>query len=219
MAEKLWAMEAMDKGLTNSNDFNFYFTPIEKLYVRDELFRSEIKDKVKVADDDISKGMSKYVKILQIKALASDDSSSIANFYSYLIKAGSIDSSSKINPDTLIQLSEMEITFGDLNDEGIEDRLYNLKINEFTKPIKNEDNWFIFELENTKSNIPEVSQNKLEDDVEKIIRNRRTRNLYDDFYKKHFGGFTFKADDNIFIEISEAFYNEIISRLNSSPQE
>ena len=219
VAEKLWAMEAMDKGLTNSNDFNFYFTPIEKLYVRDELFRSEIKDKVKVADDDISKGMSKYVKILQIKALASDDSSSIANFYSYLIKAGSIDSSSKINPDTLIQLSEMEITFGDLNDEGIEDRLYNLKINEFTKPIKNEDNWFIFELENTKSNIPEVSQNKLEDDVEKIIRNRRTRNLYDDFYKKHFGGFTFKADDNIFIEISEAFYDEIISRLNSSPQE
>jgi len=219
VAEKLWAMEAMDKGLTNSDAFNFYYAPIEKSYIRDEVFRLEIKDKVKVTNDDISKGMANYLKILKIKTFASDDSSSIANLYAETMNLGSIDSLSIINPDTLIQISELEIKFGDLNNEMIEDRLYNLKKNEFTEPIQNGNGWFIFDLVSTKLNIPEVSQNKLEDDVEKIIRNRRTRNLYDDFYKKHFGSFTFKADDKIFIEISEAFYNEIISRLNSSPQE
>jgi len=219
VAEKLWAMEALDKGLINSEAFNFYYKPIEKSYVRDELFRSEIKDKVKVTDDEIAKGKSKYVTILQVKVLASDDSSSIANLYAETMNICSIDSLSIINPDTLIKISELEIKFGDLNNEIIEDRLYNLKINEFTEPIKNGKNWFIFELLNTKPNIPEASQNKFEDEIEKIIRNRRTRNLYDDFYKKHFGGFTFKADDKIFIEISEAFYNEIISRLNSSTKE
>lgn len=219
IAEKLWAIEAMDKGLTNSDAFNFYYTPIEKLYIRDEVFRIEIKDKVKVTNDDISKGMSKYLKILKIKTFASDDSSSIANLYAETMNLSSIDSLSIINPDTSIQISELEIKFGDLNNEMIEDRLYNLKINEFTEPIQNGNGWFIFNLVSTKLNIPEVSQNKFEEEVENIIRNRRTRNLYDDFYKNHFGSFTLKADEKIFIKISEAFYKVITSNLNSLRQE
>lgn len=219
MAEKLWAMEAMDKGLTNSDVFNFYYAPIEKSYIRDEVFRLEIKDKVKVTNDDISKGMSNYLKILKIKTFASDDSSSIANLYAETMNLSSIDSLSIINPHTSIQISELEIKFGDLNNEMIEDRLYNLKINEFTEPIQNGNGWFIFDLVSTKLNIPEVSQNKFEEEVENIIRNRRTRNLYDDFYKNHFGSFTLKADEKIFIKISEAFYKVITSHLNSLRQE
>jgi hypothetical protein len=124
-----------------------------------------------------------------------------------------------INLDTLIQISELEIEFGDLNNEMIEDRLYNLKINELTEPIQIGNGWFIFDLVSTKLNMPEVSQNKFEDEVENIIRNRRTRNLYDEFYKKHFGGFNIKADDDLFIEISGAFYKVITSHLNSLQQE
>jgi hypothetical protein len=219
IAEKLWSMEAVDKGLAASDVFNFYFTPIEKLYIRDEVFRLEIKDKVQVTDEDRARGISKYVKILKIKSIASNDSSKIANLYSDIMTVGSIDSLSIISPVIIPLISEFEIKFGDLNDEIIEDQLYNLKINEFTEPIKNGKNWFIFELKNIKLNIPEVSQNKLEDDVENIMRNRRTRNLYDEFYKKHFGGFSIKADDELFIEISEAFFRVIISYLNSLQQE
>lgn len=61
VAEKLWAMEAMDKGLTNSDAFNFYYNPIEKSYVRDELFEMEIKDKVIVTDDDLSEDRKSVV--------------------------------------------------------------------------------------------------------------------------------------------------------------
>lgn len=219
VAEKLWAMEAIDRGLANSEDYKFYYSPIEKLYVRDEVFKVEIKDKVNVTDEDISKGMNKYVKILQVKVLASHDSSKIANLYNQILILGSIDSLSTISPDTSIQVSELEIKFGDIRSEIIEDQLYDLKENEFTEPIQDGNNCFVFELVNTKSNIPEISQDEFEDDVETIIRNRRTQNLYDDFYKKQFEGFTFIADEKIFLEISEAFYNEILSRANSIPQE
>jgi hypothetical protein len=217
LAEKLWAIEAIDKGLSNSEDFNFYYKPIEKMYVRDELFRTQIKDKVIITDSDISRGLSKYIKILQFKTLASDDSSNIYDIYSRVNEVGSIDSLLLVIPESIPENTQLEIKFGDLNNEKLEDILYLLNINEFTTPIKNGDNWFIFELKSTKPNIPEVSQNKLQNDVEEIIRNRRTRILYDDFYKKYFSGYTLKADEEVFIKISQEFYKVIQNRLELNP--
>ena len=216
LAEKLWATEAVDKGFSNSEDFNFYYKPIEKMYVRDELFRTQIKDKVKITDSDISRGISKYIKILQISALVSNDSSNIFYIYSRLNDVGSIDSLLQAIPESISEKTQLEIKFGDLNNETLEDVLYQLSINEYTTPIQNEENWFIFELKGMKQNIPEVSQNKLQSDVEEIIRNRRTRILYDDFYKKHFSGYTLKAEEDIFIKVAEEFYKTIKSRINSS---
>ena len=177
LAEKLWANEAVDKGLSNSEDFNFYYKPIEKMYVRDELFRTQIKDKVIITDSDISRGISKYVKILQIRTLSSDDSSNIFNIYSRLNDVGSIDSLLMVIPESVPENTLLEIKFGDLNNENLEDVLYLLNINEYTIPIQNGDNWFIFELKSTKPNIPEVSQNKLQDDVEEI-RSRAQTSVY-----------------------------------------
>jgi foldase protein PrsA len=216
LAEKLWAIEAVDKGLSGSEEFNFYYKPIEKMYVRDELFRTQIKDKVIINDNDISRGISKYIKILQVRTLASDDSSNIYNIYSRLNDVGSIDSLLQVIPESIPEKTQLEIKFGDLNNETLEDVLYQLSINEYTTPIQNGDNWFIFELKGIKQNIPEVSQNKLQSDVEEIIRNRRMRILYDDFYKKHFSGYTLNAEEDVFIKVAEEFYKTIKSRINSS---
>ena len=219
VGEKLLALEAIDKGLTNSEEFKFYFTPIEKIFVRDEVFKVEIKDKVKITDQDISEGINKYIKILKVKTFASLDSSKISNLYNEILIKGSIDSLSITKSDSSLQISEVEIKFGELDNETIENRLYNLKINEVTEPIQNKSSWFIFQLISTKPNIPELSQDKFQDEVEKIISNRRIRNLYDEFYRKIFKGFTLKVNEDIFIKISDTFYEVIISYLNSIPQE
>lgn len=218
IAEKLLAFNAIDKGLANSEEFKFYYTPIEKIFVRDEVFKVEIKDKVKISNQDISEGINKYLKILRVKTLASYDSSRISNLYNEVLITGSIDSLSITKSDSSIQISELEIKFGDLDNEIIEDQLYNLKINEVTRPIKNKGSWFIFELTGSKPNVLEISPEKFQDEVEKIISNRRIRNLYDEFYRKLFKGFTFKANENIFMEISNVFYEVIISHLKSLPQ-
>jgi hypothetical protein len=113
LAEKLWAIEAVDKGLSNTEDFNFYYKPIEKMYVRDELFKTQIKDNVIITDSDISRGISKYIKILQIRTLASDDSSKIFNIYSRLNDVGSIDSLLMVIPEPIPETTLLEIKFGD----------------------------------------------------------------------------------------------------------
>lgn len=216
ISEKLWAIEAVDKGLANSEDFKFYYTPIEKMYVRDELFRIEIKEKVDVTESDISEGIQKYTKMLQIRTLSSDDSSNINYLYSQLNVVGTLDSLLKINTSLVQEFSEFELKFGDLKDEDLEHKLYKLSINEHTIPIQNGGNWFIFELISTKPNILTVSQKKLQNDVEEIIRNRRTRKLYDEFYKKNFGGYALQADQELFIKVSGEFYKTIEVRIRSN---
>ncbi len=215
IAEKLWSVEARNEGLENSDDFKFYYTPVEKALIRDQVFQNEITDKVKTTENDISGGMNKYIKILMLDVLASRDSSMIANLYSQLKKAGSIDSLKKLIPDMSPLISAEEIKFGDLRDEVLEDQLYKLRINEFTEPVRNGHNWFIFGLKSIKTNLPETSQDKFRDEVIKIIKNRRIRNLYDEFYKKYFGGYSIKADEKIFIRISDVFYEVITSELRS----
>ena len=51
--------------------------------------------------------------------------------------------------------------------------------------------------------------------MKNIIRNRRIRNRYDEFYKKYFGGFTLNADENLFIRIADTFYDVISSSQRS----
>jgi peptidyl-prolyl cis-trans isomerase C len=219
IAEKLWALEASDKGMANSEEFRFYFTPVEKALIRDAVFKTEISDKVDVTQAEISRGTSEYLKILQIKALASGDSSKIENLYTLLKSVGSIDSLQSIRPDISKLVSTSEIRFGELKNEEIENRLYKLKLNEFTKPVKNGNIWFIFELENILPNTSAVSENKLQEDVKNIIRNRKIRDLYEDFYKKYFGSFNLRADEHLFVKISATFYNVISSDLQSLKQD
>lgn len=215
IAEKLWSLEARNEGLENSDDYKFYFAPVEKALIRDQVFQNEIADKVKVSENDISGGMNKYVKTLKLDILASRDSSMITNLYSQLKKVDSIDSLKKLIPDMSPLISAEEIKFGDLGNEALEDQLYKLRVNEFTEPVRNGDNWFIFGLKSVKPNLPETSQDKFRNEVKKIIKNRRIRNIYDEFYKKYFGGYTIKADENIFIKISDVFYKVIASELRS----
>lgn len=211
IAEKLWALEAQNEGLDKSANFNFYYLPIEKSLIRDAVFKNEIEDKVEISGNDIAAGISRYTKILEIKGLAEEDSSVMQSLYSRLKSAGSIDSLISLNPELSKFVSSSEVRFGDISDEVIEDSLYRLKSGEFTKPVNSGDEWFIFELEKIKSDISNISEDKLQSEVKNIIRNRRIRNRYNEFYKKYFGGFTLKADENLFIKIADTFYNVISS--------
>ncbi len=213
IAEKLWALEAQNEDMDKSADFNFYYFPIEKSLIRDAVFKNEIEDKVEISGNDIAAGITRYWKILEIKALAAEDSSFMHSLYSRLKSAGSIDSLISLNPEFSKFVSTSEVKFGDISDEVIEDSLYRLKLGEFTKPVKSVNEWFIFELDKIKPNISNISEDKLQSEVKNTIRNRRIRNRYDEFYKKYFGGFTLKADENLFIIIADTFYNVIFSSL------
>ena len=45
IAEKLWAKEAEDLGVTNTDKYNFIFKPLEDMFVRDALLKLKLKIK------------------------------------------------------------------------------------------------------------------------------------------------------------------------------
>lgn len=211
IAEKLWAMEAIDEGINTGERFKFYFEPIKKAIVRDKLFEIEIRNKVSVSDEDVIKGIKKYRMIPEVKILSFNDSIKALSSYEELVRFGSVDSLIRIDTTLISNLSTLQIKFGNLNEELIEDEIFNLVPRQFTKPLKNQYAWFIFQVDSIKSNLSEDTPENLTKDVGDLIRNRRIRNRYSEFYSEVFKGYTLKADEHLFTILSNNIYNVLIS--------
>src|ERR1035437_6764196 len=59
IAEKLWADESAVEGMDTTEAIRFAGEQIEKMYVRDELFSREIKDKVQISDLELIRGTAR----------------------------------------------------------------------------------------------------------------------------------------------------------------
>ncbi|MCW8810275.1 MAG: SurA N-terminal domain-containing protein, partial [Ignavibacteriaceae bacterium] len=63
IAEKLWAIEAEREGLSNSELMKTTYKTIEKMYVRDALYRKEILDKVELTNEYLTEAFKRNSKI------------------------------------------------------------------------------------------------------------------------------------------------------------
>ena len=202
IAEKLCAIEAKNLGMEGSEKFDFYYLPLEKMFVRDALFQREIKSKVKIDNDEVLKGDKKYGIKLKVIIFGCKDSSRIYKIYQEAKSGISVDSLSGFDDkDT------SEVTFGSMNFEAIEDSLFLLSIGEYTKPLKTESGWFIFYLNNkTKDETPEDPSN-ITKKVEDIVRDRHIAKAYKDYMWKVFKDKKIEANKNIFLNLSENVFN------------
>ena len=219
IAEKLWAMEAIDKGFNTSERFEFYFNPIKKAIIRDKLFELEIKDKVTVSAEDINNGIKNYFKIPKVEVLSFFDSAKAFHSYERLVKLGSIDSLVKTDTSLKANASTFDIEFTTFKDEAIENMIFNLAPKQFTKPIENDNAWFIFQIDSIKTNLPSDSQEKSLKDVEELIRNRRIKNLYNKYYAEVFNGYSIRADEKLFTTLANTVFNILKSDTEREPSQ
>jgi len=134
IAEKLWANESEAEGLDKTNTIKFAGEQIEKMYVRDELFMREIKDKVHVSDPEMIRGIARSNVKLEVNFLFSEDKEEIFNLYKLLNEGVPFDTILAESPEKDEQKAPKEIVFGQM-EENTEDSLYNLKVNGYTSPI------------------------------------------------------------------------------------
>ena len=236
IAEKLWAREAEDLGVTTTDKFNFIFKPLEEMFVRDALFKIEVEDKVSLSADDITNGIIKSQTKLNAQIITSKDSVIIFELYQVL--------NSNINIDSLISATKnitsniFDVSLGSLKDEEIEDSLYSLPLNGFTSPIRSEVGWVIFIIKNKIFTAIDLGNQQAVDNMKKVIRNRRIEKRYKEYLNDLLGGITINIDPEAFnalntevwnvlknksarndsanyFEISESDYSYIISSLGS----
>jgi len=199
IAEKLWADESEVEGLGNTNTIKFANEQIEKMYVRDELFNREIKNKIKISDIEMIRGMARSNIKLEVNYLFSDDKEEIFNLYKLLNEGVPFDTILSESPERDEQKAAKDIVFGQM-EENTEDSLYSLKLNGYTSPILTPDGWYIFRLTNRIESLM-GNQSDIEsanNTVRKTLEARKMGVLVNEYYRKFFNGLKVDADKILF---------------------
>ncbi len=196
IAEKLWAKEADLLGMTNTENFDFYFKPLEAMFVRDALFKIEVEDKVLLSAEDINNGIIKSQAKLSTQIVTTNDSVSIYNYYRHINLNKNFDSLLLINPELTGKI--FDITLGTLKDEEIEDSIYSLPLNGFTSPIKSEVGWVIMIIRDKIFTPIDLGNQQSIDNMKKIIRNRRIEKRYKEYLNILLGSTTIDINPESF---------------------
>jgi len=208
IAEKLWAQESENLRLDTTDLFINSIKPLEKLLVKDALYKQEVESKIKISNEELIKGDIKSRTKLLVSIINSKDSSEIFNIYSQLQSGASFDSMFQAAGEQWTTTTQ--INFGDLEEEAIEDSIYKLKIGQYSKPIKNESGWFIFFLkEKTTSD-----KNKLRNPVKEIIHERKAKEIGTPFLKKLLTGTKIEIDKKLFSSLVNIFVDVLTQKGN-----
>jgi len=208
IAEELWAAEAksllMDtlKYVINSTK------NIERKLVKDKLYKIEIEKKVKVTEDEILKNLHKLNEKRIMNFLFSESENGIHQLYDKLQSGVSIDSLLLGRSEAKEQVNGIPVLYGEM-DENIENKVFNLKANQFTEPIKLKRGWGIYYLRKIEF---VKNENNSKKRVKEILFVRKAKALYNEFFDKYIKGKVVTNDKKLF----ERLKNEIYKAINNT---
>jgi parvulin-like peptidyl-prolyl isomerase len=196
IAEKLWFLEADELHIDTIETVKSSLQALKNLFVKDELYKQEVESKISISSEEISKGLSCVNRILNTQIITSQDSEKIWNIYKAFQNGAKFDS---VITAMRMPQKPFEVRYGSFEDEGVEDILFSLKLNEITRPIKAKDNWFIFKLID---DYPDVSIDLSNDQAKNIViqklKDRKSQNLGRVFLDKLLVGKSIMADRRLF---------------------
>ncbi len=200
IAEKLWALEAEHENLDTALISQTAYKRVEKMYVRDALYKIEIGSKAEATNKEINRGLKKYFSDLYVISMMDEDSNKIFNDYKMLKSGIPFDSLSK---DHNLTVDTGVVKYGEI-DANIENLFYRLKVGEYTEPFKAGNAWMIFKINDVKNrSYKSEDMRAVMQKVKKIIEGRKADIAYNNFMKKFFTDKQVKTDGEIFWQISD----------------
>lgn len=212
IAERLWYLDALEKGLESSEDFRFYFKPLQDIFLRDYLFKQEVENKIKLSASDISNAINKAQVKLKSRLFNSNDSVKIFTIYELLKKRIPLDSILKISEYIFLSSGEFEIVLGSLKDEEVENYLFTLNIGEYTNPIKSEIGWVIFYITDKLFSPIDLTNQREIENIKRIVRSRKVMIKAQEYLQNILRNQTYNIDDTVFNQLFEIIYKRIIQQ-------
>jgi parvulin-like peptidyl-prolyl isomerase len=206
IAEKLLSQEAKNIGLDTTEYYKCSIQQIKDIYVRDALYKKYIDSKVTINQNEIQKALSRRSKFLSIRIISAPDSLIIYNYFSQLNHGASFDSIGRISDPVEYDSNKtpLKITYGQMEDDAVEDVLYGLKIGQFSSPVKTTGGWFILRLMGISS---EVASNSNESTynrtIENVIRLRKARTIGLKYLDKFYKNKKATVDSTLFLKLTE----------------
>ncbi|MCU7493885.1 MAG: hypothetical protein HF314_03420 [Ignavibacteria bacterium] len=198
IAEKLLAQKAQELGYDSSAIMNSAFKTVEKMYVRDALYKHEISSKINITNGELDKAVQKNRYKLKLECLKAKDEKGIKALYSSLRKGVPFNTLLEKN-SALAKDSLLEVSFGDV-ESSVEEMLFSLKPGKYTEPVHGLDGWMIFRLVKRIDRYANPSQEreKVVSEARKILKQRANDAIYQSYYKKFFAGRKTEADGYMF---------------------
>ena len=182
IAEKIWALYGQELGYDTSDVMKYTYKTLEKMYVRDALFKREIESKAKVNEKSIQFAYSKITRKLLVNFIFAKDEQEINGLYKRLTGGEPFDSILAKRPDAKYQPAPIEVGFGMMKEE-IEDALFSLSVGGYTAPISYKDEWYIFRLTSeAKVNFKDSEEFQKEaNNAKKLVEDRALDKSYQQF--------------------------------------
>jgi hypothetical protein len=221
IAEKLWSFEGTQKRFDTLESVKYSLESLRRLLIKDELYKTEVEPKIKLSNEEMSIGLQRVTLELFVKIISTEDSSEIFGISDRLIKGDDFDSVLSTRREYYLQQSPVRITYGSLDDETVEDLLFNMKPESISLPIKSGNGWFIFKLVSQQYNpAVNLSTEQPGNIVKKIITDRKIQKVGGEYLDSLIGGRRIEADKKIFYKIFDSLYDvlstEYPSNLNDS---
>lgn len=211
ITEKLWYLEALSSGISESQLFRFYYQPVEDIHLRDALFKKEISDKVKLSADDVTKALMFAGTEVKTDVISGNDSAAI--FYLYHELSGTTpekhDSVLVTFSSSGLSLNQFTVVLGSMKDAEVEEYIFTLKQGECSYPVKSELGWTMFLVREKSSKPVDISNQSEVNRIKEIIRNRKTLLKTGEYFSKLLSDVRIDINEQNFRYIAEAMYNKI----------
>ncbi len=212
IAEKLWALKAREKGLDTLESTRSSIESLKKLFIRDELYKQEVENKIVISEDELRHGKEKFRKKYFVNIISSVDSTEIYTIYHKLKSGEDFDSLLSTRPESINQKKYLTVTLGSFEDETAEDSVFKMQSSSYTRPLKTRLGWIIVKVTGISENEEaRVEESVLMNKVYSVIKKRKENNLTDKFVSRIFADKSITADYSIF----NSLLKKISERLNT----
>lgn len=202
VAERLLALEGEKYPTVNGDEvLKLKTEAMEKIFVRDELYRREVREKVRISEAEIRAGLARFEWELHIVAVALKDRAAADSLYRMLRKNSSLTVVLQKYPSSLVTIIDtVKVNFGAL-DTSFEKEVYAIGKKKFSKPFTTETyGWVIAVLLDRTTN-PVCDKMTLDDRlvrVDETIRRRKETVLGNQYFAKILQPQKAKADSVVF---------------------
>jgi len=201
VAEKLWAFEADQLEIDTNETVRLSLKSLEKLFVKDELYKREVESKIVVTGNEIKIGLTRVTRILNTLIITTPDSGKAWRLFESFQKGASFDS---VLMSMKMSQKPFEVKYGSFEDEEIENILYSLNLNEISKPVKAKENWFIFKLVEDEVDLSiDPSKEHARNIVIKKLKDRKSQKLGRTYLDKLLSANSIIADRLLFDIMSD----------------
>ena len=201
VAEKLLSLGARESNIVLEPAIQASLRTIERLAVRDELYRQEVSAKVRLTHAEIADGMRKLMRSLDLRILHVASKEDGDSLHRTLEESPNPDSTlQEVAPMLVTSQSSVQASFGEL-DSDIENAAYKLRELHSSSPVRTPDSgWAVMYLRSAtpgsvKASLP-VSDRKQR--VERVLRQQKENQILKIYMGNVLSAHTGRVDTSLF---------------------